>query len=109
MIRSYVMRCARNRHLWLVVGRANEQRQRIQMVLLRESGRYLPSQRGFQPPDLGFAAFDHLFLPNQMAERITLGAPKTIPTPPCSQRRKLFNSSSHGGGIISHRLSMANS
>jgi hypothetical protein len=28
--------------------------------------RYLPSQRSFQPPHLGFAAFDHLFPPNQM-------------------------------------------
>jgi hypothetical protein len=31
----------------------------------------LPPQRGFQPPPLGFAAFDHLFPPNQMAQRIT--------------------------------------
>jgi len=31
-------------------------------------GRYLPSQRSFQPPHLGFAAFDHLFPPNQMAQ-----------------------------------------
>src|ERR1700722_17876716 len=30
--------------------------------------RYLPSQRSFQPPHLGFAAFDHLLAPNQMAK-----------------------------------------
>src|SRR5262245_30015462 len=30
--------------------------------------RYLPAQRSFQPPHLGFAAFDHLFSPNQMAQ-----------------------------------------
>src|SRR5262249_44677644 len=30
--------------------------------------RYLPAQRSFQPPPLGFAAFDHLFSPNQMAQ-----------------------------------------
>jgi hypothetical protein len=29
--------------------------------------RYFPPQRSFQPPHLGFAAFDHLFPPNQMA------------------------------------------
>src|SRR5262249_36199809 len=28
----------------------------------------LPAQRSFQPPHLGFAAFDHLFSPNQMAQ-----------------------------------------
>src|SRR6266568_5857499 len=30
-------------------------------------GRYLPSQRRFQPAHFGFAAFGHLFPPNQMA------------------------------------------
>ena len=30
--------------------------------------RYLPSQRSFQPPHLGFAAFDHLLAPNQMVK-----------------------------------------
>jgi hypothetical protein len=30
--------------------------------------RYLPPQRGLQPPHLGFAAFDHLGPPNQMAQ-----------------------------------------
>jgi hypothetical protein len=29
--------------------------------------RDFPSQRRLQPPHLGFAAFDHLFPPNQMA------------------------------------------
>jgi hypothetical protein len=29
-------------------------------------GRYFPSQRCFQPPDLAFGALDHLFSPNQM-------------------------------------------
>jgi hypothetical protein len=29
-------------------------------------GGYFPSQRCFQPPDLAFGAFDHLFPPNQM-------------------------------------------
>src|SRR5271167_3291682 len=28
--------------------------------------RKLPSQRRLEPPDLGFTAFDHLLLPNQM-------------------------------------------
>src|SRR5260370_30889477 len=28
---------------------------------------YLPAKRSSQPPHLGFAAFGHLFLPNQMA------------------------------------------
>jgi hypothetical protein len=28
---------------------------------------YLPLKRSFQPPHLGFAAFGHLFAPNQMA------------------------------------------
>jgi hypothetical protein len=31
-------------------------------------GRYLPPQRSFQPPHRGFAACDHLFAPNQMAQ-----------------------------------------
>jgi hypothetical protein len=31
-------------------------------------GRYLPSQRSFQPPNLGFAAFHRLLSPNQMAQ-----------------------------------------
>jgi hypothetical protein len=30
--------------------------------------RYLPAQRSFQPPHLGFAAFDHPLSPNQMAQ-----------------------------------------
>jgi hypothetical protein len=29
-------------------------------------GRYLPSQRSLQPPNLGLAAFHHLLPPNQM-------------------------------------------
>jgi hypothetical protein len=29
---------------------------------------YLPTKRSSQPPHLGFAAFGHLFLPNQMAQ-----------------------------------------
>jgi hypothetical protein len=38
---------------------------------------YLPSQRSFQPPHLGFAAFDHLFAPNQMAQPNHTSAPNT--------------------------------
>jgi hypothetical protein len=29
---------------------------------------HLPVKRSFQPPHLGFAAFGHLFAPNQMAQ-----------------------------------------
>jgi hypothetical protein len=32
-------------------------------------GRKFPPHRGFQPPHLGFAAFDHLFPSNQMEQR----------------------------------------
>jgi hypothetical protein len=38
----------------------------IQLLLLRRW--YLPTKRSSQPPHLGFAAFGHLFLPNQMAQ-----------------------------------------
>src|ERR687887_534836 len=54
-------------------------------------GRYLPSQRSFQPPHLGFAAFDHLFPPNQMAQANHTSGRKTV--------AKLPDSSRYGGGI----------
>jgi hypothetical protein len=45
--------------------------------------RYLPAQRSLQPPHLGLAAFDHLFLPNQMgASESHLGAPYQAPVLP---------------------------
>ena len=42
------------------------QQHHLDALTLRD--RYLLSQRSFQPPHLGFAAFDHLFAPNQMAQ-----------------------------------------
>jgi hypothetical protein len=42
--------------------------QRHQLDALTLLGGYFPSQRCFQPPDLAFGAFDHLFPPNQMIE-----------------------------------------
>src|SRR5262249_19406573 len=41
--------------------------------------RYLPAQRSFQPPHLGFAAFDHLFSPIRWRKRITPRARKIAP------------------------------
>jgi hypothetical protein len=48
----------------LYAGMSVAQQHHLDTLALR--GRKLPSQRRFQPPDLGFAAFDHPFLPNQM-------------------------------------------
>jgi hypothetical protein len=39
---------------------------------------YLPVKRSSQPPHLGFAAFGHLFSPNQMNKRITDQGKQTI-------------------------------
>jgi hypothetical protein len=51
-------------------------------------GRYLPSQRSFQPPHLGFGAFDHLPFPNQMVRaNHTSGEENSLPMQfPCSSR-----------------------
>src|SRR5215470_12165670 len=55
--------CRRNRRL----GHPTlTQQHHLDALALRR--RYLPAQRSFQPPHLGFAAFDHLFSPNQMAQ-----------------------------------------
>src|SRR6476659_7223910 len=83
------------------------QRQRIQMVLLRESGMTQPaisaamgvSQRSFQPPHLGFAAFDHLLPRIRWRKRITPRGGKQPRLPV-----KNLDSSRYGGGI-SRRIS----
>jgi len=52
-ISGFVMPLSRNSTIW--------------MRLALHSGHLLPPQRVFQPPNLGFAAFDHLAPSNQMA------------------------------------------
>src|ERR1700719_258612 len=56
--KPYWLRCASSAIL--------TQQHHLDALALRS--RYLPSQRSFQPPHLGFAALDHLLAPNQMAK-----------------------------------------
>src|SRR5262249_1215277 len=92
--------CRRNRRL----GHPTlTQQHHLDALALRR--RYLPAQRSFQPPHLGFAAFDHLFSPNQMAQaNHTSGeenSPRLSPKNPDSSR--------YGGSIslIDERLSFS--
>src|SRR5262249_23942157 len=57
--------------------------------------RYLPAQRSFQPPHLGFAAFDHLFSPNQMAQANHTSGEENSPR----LSAKNSDSSRYGGSI----------
>src|SRR5262245_23908328 len=59
--------------------------------------RYLPAQRSFQPPHLGFAAFDHLFSPNQMAQANHTSGEENSPR----LSAKNSDSSRYGGSIRS--------
>src|SRR6266446_5655076 len=59
---------------------------------------YLPTKRSSQPPHLGFAAFGHLFAPNQMAQAnhsSAGGNNKQFP----SVSLKNTDSNRYGGGI----------
>jgi hypothetical protein len=57
-------------------------------------GRYLPPQRSFQPPHLGFAAFDHLLPRIRWRKRIT---PRGEKQPPITCQN--LDSSRYGGGM----------
>src|SRR5271165_2550825 len=59
----------------------------------------LPSQRCFQPPDLGFAALDHLFLPNQMVTANHTSSPENNSRSSSAPPPQNFDSTGYGGGI----------
>src|SRR6516162_4017867 len=62
---------------------------------------YLPAKRSSQPPHLGFAAFGHLFLPNQMAQaNHKSGEANNKQFPPLSLKNT--DSSRYGSGITTH-------
>src|SRR2546428_10442205 len=64
---------------------------------------YLPTKRSSQPPHLGFAAFGHLFAPNQMAQAnhsSAGGNNKQFP----SVSLKNTDSNRYGGGIRSQMI-----
>src|SRR5262249_47284172 len=60
--------------------------------------RYLPPQRSFQPPHLGFAAFDHLF--SQMAQANHTSGEENSPR----LSAKNSDSSRYGGSISYSRI-----
>jgi hypothetical protein len=54
---------------------------------------YLPTKRSSQPPHLGFAAFGHLFLPNQMVQaNHSSGEENNKQFPPLSLKKYRFKS-----------------
>src|SRR5262249_38315070 len=82
--------CRRNRRL----GHPTlTQQHHLDALALRR--RYLPAQRSFQPPHLGFAAFDHLFSPNQMAQANHTSGEENSPR----LSAKNSDSSRYGGSI----------
>src|SRR5271166_5621898 len=48
-------------------------------------GRDFPTQRCLQPLNFGFAAFDHLFPPNQIVKRIIPRRPRVISVAPARE------------------------
>jgi hypothetical protein len=62
---------------------------------------YLPAKRSFQPPHLGFAAFDHLLPPNQMAQANHTSSDENSP----DYRPKIPDSTRYGSGIRQFQLS----
>src|SRR5208337_4913794 len=64
----------------------------------------LPSQRCFQPPDLGFAALDHLFLPNQMVTANHTSSPENNSRSSSAPPPQNFDSTGYGGGIRPHHV-----
>src|SRR5271166_5709032 len=48
-------------------------------------GRDFPTQRCLQPLNFGFAAFDHLFPPNQIVKRIMPRRPRVISVAPARE------------------------
>jgi hypothetical protein len=63
---------------------------------------YLPTKRSSQPPHLGFAAFGHLFAPNQMAQANHSSAGgNNKQFPPVSLKNT--DSNRYGGGMRSRQ------
>src|SRR6516162_5723716 len=83
--------CRRNRRL----GHPTlTQQHHLDALALRR--RYLPAQRSFQPPHLGFAAFDQLLSPNQMAQANHTSGEENSPR----LSAKNPDSSRYGGSIM---------
>src|SRR6516165_5638309 len=96
----------RNRNRWL---RHPTLTQQYHLDALPLRCRYLPPQRSSQPPHLGFAAFDHLFPPNQMVQANHSSgpkdsSPKQFPTAPTT-----LDSPRYGSGMRQRRLSASSS
>src|SRR5262245_26280549 len=91
--------CSRNRRL----GHPTlTQQHHLDALALRR--RYLPAQRSFQPPHLGFAAFDHLFPSNPMAQANHTSGEENSPR----LSAKNPDSSRYGGGIsVGWRVTVA--
>ena|SRR5437773_3081401 len=79
--------------------------QQYHLDALTLHGGNFPAQRRLQLPDLGLAAFDHLFpLRIRWSERITPCSSKTIPFGRIRNQHKTLDSISYGSGITWARV-----